>query len=326
MKLSDIYITKDYILERVSEEEIFEHFLGEEVIPFSKVYASPLRDDDSPGCKFFYTDVGGVLKFHDLSYSKQYNCFQFVQELTGKNYPETLKLIKNVLIDGKKQEIIKVDREKLIKERKEKKKPFQIKKRNYTKSELSFWSIGDLEISQNLLEDDEIYCTETYWENGYVVDNCRFTFAYFDQGTPLQIYFPRNKGTNRRRFSLSEERYFGGLQYLDFSKEYVFIIPKRKCSFYAKLFGINNVYILIERYIEKDLINFLKRKFKYVIYLYDNDRHGKSAAWLYRKTFEVDVATVPEGKDLTECIIEIKKDGMLDLIQQYQEQFNIEKL
>jgi len=320
MKFSTLLLTKDYILERVNEEEVFEYFLGEEVILYTKYYRNPLRNDTNPGCKFILGNLDGRVLFWDTSYNIFYNIFDFVKSIYGVSFYESLKIINELFIEQKEENFIKIDKRQFIKNKKEE-NPFKIKQREYNEKELSFWNVGGLEIDQKILNEHEIYCVETYWENEYVVDNCKMTFAYYDMGIPLQLYFPNNKKKGRRRFSLSQKRYWGGIKWVDFNKDYIFIIPKRKCSFYATQFGINNIYTLIERYTNDKLMDFLKQKFSTIIYLADNDRHGKSAAWMYRKLFNVEIAFIPEGKDFTECLELIGKNGIIDLINEYKSHY-----
>ena len=52
-------ITKDYLLERASQETYLEYYLG---IPVKKgLYRSPLRKDDKPTCSFYRNKNGDII-------------------------------------------------------------------------------------------------------------------------------------------------------------------------------------------------------------------------------------------------------------------------
>ncbi|MEG0773576.1 hypothetical protein [Clostridium sp.] len=63
--LEPITITKELILNRVSEETLMEHYLG---APVRKgLLKSPLRNDNKPTCAFFRNPKSGRLIFKDFA-------------------------------------------------------------------------------------------------------------------------------------------------------------------------------------------------------------------------------------------------------------------
>jgi len=83
---------KEKILEKISQEEIFQYYFPED-ISMSKSYTNPIRKDDtSPGCIFKY--LGDTLFFVDFAYEYTHmDCFRFIQELYGLSFKETLVII-----------------------------------------------------------------------------------------------------------------------------------------------------------------------------------------------------------------------------------------
>ena len=62
-------LTKDYILERVSEEEIMEFYMDIPVIDenfYGNSFRNPFRIDDFNTCNYYYDKKTGKLRFRDL--------------------------------------------------------------------------------------------------------------------------------------------------------------------------------------------------------------------------------------------------------------------
>jgi len=83
-------ITKEYILSRISEKEIFEYYLGIKAKP-NRLYRSPLRDDRHPTCSFSYR--GGRLRFRDWKESGDKDCFDIVAKMFGLDFGTALEKI-----------------------------------------------------------------------------------------------------------------------------------------------------------------------------------------------------------------------------------------
>lgn len=89
---SPVTITKEFILSRISDEQIFGYYFG----PFSpgKTYCSVLRPDRNPSISFFYSD-SGRLTYFDHARKEAYDCFDFVQELYKIGFTDCLRKIAN---------------------------------------------------------------------------------------------------------------------------------------------------------------------------------------------------------------------------------------
>lgn len=84
-------LTASNILELVSEEEIFRHYLGFD-FNLKTCYISKLRQDDvSPSLNFYYNRSGSIC-YKDFGHS-QGNCFTFVMNLYGITYKEALERV-----------------------------------------------------------------------------------------------------------------------------------------------------------------------------------------------------------------------------------------
>ena len=79
-------LTRKYILERISQEDIMEKYLGIQV-NFNELICSPLRVDPNPTCGFKYSQKG-VLRFRDFAGYFWGDCFDVVAYRLNQNYAE----------------------------------------------------------------------------------------------------------------------------------------------------------------------------------------------------------------------------------------------
>lgn len=74
----DITIDKDWLLSRVSEEDILEHYTGAKI--GGGHFRSPVRKDRNPTCSFRYGSDGRP-RFKDWASNTSYDCFDLVQAI-----------------------------------------------------------------------------------------------------------------------------------------------------------------------------------------------------------------------------------------------------
>jgi hypothetical protein len=86
-----INLTKEFILSKVSEEEIFEHY-GIKVQ--RGLFCSKIRNDKHPTVSF-YRNKSGRLIMHDFGDSSFIDCFAYVQIIFNTSYYMALQIIAN---------------------------------------------------------------------------------------------------------------------------------------------------------------------------------------------------------------------------------------
>ena len=89
-------VTKEFILTRLSEEEIFCYYLGIKEIS-KKLICSRLRTDNRPTCGF-YRNGKGDLYLHDFAIGEFYNCFSLVMAMFNVDFYSALRIIANVIL------------------------------------------------------------------------------------------------------------------------------------------------------------------------------------------------------------------------------------
>jgi hypothetical protein len=265
-------ITTEYILSKVSQEEIFERY-GVPVV--SHKFAPPefIRTPYNKTCSFFYKD--GRLVLQDFAY-KTFNCFDLVREKYKCSYFEALLIIANDF----GLQTTNIERKPLVKEysiETKEKVSYQICKKNFTESELEFWNLSDWKATQNVLNQYEIYSiSDLFINNNHFKGNLKDTFAYRLTQSDFQIYFPKSED-RAKRFRSSISIGIFGKKYL--RKEPIIICKSYKDFFYTRISGFNSVCVIRENYrFTQEEITYLKR-FSESIYIYfDADDTGYTNA------------------------------------------------
>ena len=92
LALQPTTISKELILNNVSEETLMEHYLG---IPVRKgLFKSPLRKDNQPTCSFYRNNKGELI-FHDFSGQFHGNFISVVMYKFQCSYGKALGIIAN---------------------------------------------------------------------------------------------------------------------------------------------------------------------------------------------------------------------------------------
>lgn len=312
-------ITRDTIEEELSEEEIFEFYLYP--VNFNTTYLNPFREDNHPDAKYYINKNSGTLYFIDPSWdNKHYSCYSVVMEIYKCTFQEALVHIYEDMIEGKETSfsIEKIKHERI---KKENISPtvLKIKSKHFTKEELEFWNIGGLVLTEQELNENGIYSVETLWENTLVHDNLKFCFAYIDNGIVVQIYFPLRKKGEGRRFINKSGYVFSNQNKIKDEKDVFVLTKSNKCRMYLNKFGIPSEYNINEAVLlDSKIYGRLKKEYKHIFSLFDNDRQGKHAAWKHRKEYGITPLFIPKeyGKDFSEMVKNIGYQSVIDLIEE----------
>ena len=311
-------ITLDYILEHLSEEEIFEEYLYP--VNFSKKYTNPFRIDKHPDCTY-YVSAKGVLYFVDNAWGKKhYNCFGACMAYYNCTFNQSLKHIYNDLILGKGKDDVSID---LASRRKERAvhhvSDIKIKVKPFTKKELEFWNVGGVFITEKELNSKGIYSVKTLWENTWVSEHLNMVFAYIEDGAITQIYYPlRKKG--QRRFINVGGFLIGNLNSIPENDEILVITKSKKDCFFLEQFGINSIYTVNEAItIDPTVFRGIEKRFKYIFTLMDKDRTGFRSAIRHKWEYNIPHLFVPEGKDFTSYLGIVGYQEVIDVINNFKE-------
>ena len=132
-------ITKEWVLDKVSEEHIFSYYFGDH-IQSGKLYRSKLRSDKNPTCSF-YKNRNKQVKYHDFATGDNFDCFQYVMKLYGQTFHQALmQIVNDFNLDplnqsNKSQPVQKYTVQ--VEERRE--TLIQIKPKAFSEQELKWW-------------------------------------------------------------------------------------------------------------------------------------------------------------------------------------------
>jgi hypothetical protein len=85
-----VNVTREFILSRVSEEQIFFYYFGR--FELGKVYPSKLRRDKNPSTGFYINKTGNII-YNDIATGEKNNCFTFVAKLFQITHRDALNKI-----------------------------------------------------------------------------------------------------------------------------------------------------------------------------------------------------------------------------------------
>lgn len=209
-------LTKDFVLSKISQEQIFEYYLGIKVDTNTLITAPPvLRPSDrTPTCSFYYSD-NGKLRFRDWAGYFWGDCFDvvgYVLREDSKSKRGFGLILDQICRDFRlhKYSDRNIDTGSTFDVRdaitKVKKKTFiTFKGRMWNQQDAEFWKAGN--ISSKLLEKARVYPCSYIWVNNNLIYNFNPkdpAYAYYFTENDIKIYFPLRK----------EYRFIGNTSYL----------------------------------------------------------------------------------------------------------------
>lgn len=261
-------ITLDYILSKVSEYDIYAHYLGQ--FKVGAIYNSPFRKDKNPSFGIYYSKRTKQLLFKDHGTGECGNIVKFVSLYTGlTNYNDILKDIVKQLnittdtkLDSSKQYI--PSSETVI----------GIVRQKFTPTDINYWS--QFNISEKTLKKFNVNSIKYYLCNGivkgiYKEDNPMYAYKVYNN---FKIYRPLADKYTKWRNNLTEYDIQGYAQ-LPSKGDTLIITKSMKDIMCLYEMGIPAISPSSEStFIPNDILEGLKKRFKRIIILFDRDNAG----------------------------------------------------
>lgn len=274
-------IDKDFILSRISQEQIFCYYLRLNQIG-KNLIVNVTRKDKHPTCGFYRTP-SNVLIMHDFATGEKLNCFNLVSKLYNCDYWKSLEIIANDFSLYKIKGLPK-NRGKIIKnhpkiEDKEMSK-IQIEVQDFSDLELKWW--GKYGITLDILKKFNVYSCKYVFLNDQVFaksqQHCPI-FGYYGKkyhGLELwRCYFP--KRTSYRFITNWPSKKIQGYDQLPKNGKLLVITKSMKDTMCLYSLGISSCSPNSEtQFISDTILEDLKKRFKYIVVLFDNDQTGIS--------------------------------------------------
>lgn len=294
-------ITKDYILKYVSQEAIFEKYLGIPV-QFDRLICSPLRKDKSPTCGFRYS-TSGALYLKDFSGHFWGNCFDMVMYLYNCSYNEALLIVaKDFDLDDATR---MVNRElyvgyDMFKVPIKHYKKISIKVRAFSEDDMAYWkSFG---IGKRVLRMYGVYPCENVFINDSVIYHYSKNdpaYAYRFGENEYKIYYP-SRSKSQGRFNTNTTAIQGYDQLPDEGSLLV-ITKSMKDVMLLRQWNISAIAPQSEAAdLPPELIKEMKSRFEKVVLLYDFDYAGVKFTNKARRRYNLPFIFLTNGKYGTE--------------------------
>lgn len=313
-------ITKQFILNNITEEDIFERFLGIKVV-YNTLVRNPLRDDKNPTASFKF--VNDRIQFRDWSEPFSRDCFNVVQFIYRCDYYKSLRIVASVfnLMEVPSDiPVINIDNIERMRNLSVKKTELRIKSIPFNKKHIEYWK--QFHIPVELLHKFNVVPISGYWLNGDYKPCSDIAFAYCFGGYNYKLYFPNRKAV---RF-LQNCTVIQGYNKLPEYGSHCVLTKSYKDVIALSMFGIigvacssETVLPTVEQY--SDLYN----RFDNMFYLGDNDYRGKRAAVNYKHSFNLDIILFPkdEPKDFTDNLKKYGINEMIDVIEELKNKYGI---
>ncbi len=175
-----IKLTKNLILSKITQEQIFYYYIGSEV-KHKKLFRSKLRTDRNVTCSI-YKNKNGDLIYKDFATDQHLNCFAYVMELFKCDYQKALHIIANDFNIISSSEV--KNKGKIIS------KDFKIKEKEFAKLQAEIKDFDELElkwwnkygITLETLKKFNVFSIKHVFLNGQIV-------AKSSQSCPIYGYY-----------------------------------------------------------------------------------------------------------------------------------------
>lgn len=262
-------LTKETVLRNRTPLELFAYYVPQFVEP-GKRFCSDLRKDNNPSCVIYERGL-----YVDYGTGKRYDIFSYLQEKYMCSFPEVLQIINNDFNLGLGDRPITAPVFFGIKERKE--VELKWKEIPFSKEGLTYYGNGA--ITKEILEMYWHKQLEGFWVNGKYF-NAKNQLCFLQpeirKGSWVhKIYMPNNpKG---RKFPASNDGgTIYGLRQLPDSGDLLFVTSSKKDIMALRGIGYYSISGTSESVnFTAELFDFLRPRFKKIIFLYNNDEQGR---------------------------------------------------
>ena len=265
-KLSDI--TLDWILSRVTEYDIYAHYLGQ--FKVGMIYNSPFRKDKNPSFGIFYSKRTKQLLFKDHGTGDCGNVIKFVSLYTGIiNYNDILldivdklKITSDTKLVSSKQYIASTET------------VIGVVRQDFTAEDINYWSQFNIHI--DTLKKFNVNSIKYYLCNGivkgiYKKENPMYAYKVYNN---FKIYRPLADKYTKWRNNLGQYD-IQGFKQLPKTDNLLIITKSLKDVMCLYEMGISAISPASEStFIPDDVLDNLKKRFKHILICFDRDTAG----------------------------------------------------
>lgn len=285
-----IELTTEFILKKVSEQQIYEYYLGEKVT--KEVTLCRFHKDKSPSMGF-YINRSGNIRFKCFACGTNGGVFDFVQNLLNLSFIDTLKHIIDNVVNIRARKIKKP----LIV------KPFEskgvyIEYRGWDLNDLKYWGKYYITLEElsffNVKPANRVFYLKDNKYSIWAVNTVSNPVYVYHYGNGCKVYRPLNPSSKGKWFQNTKSSDLQGLESLKLNSDIVFITSSLKDAIILYKLGYTAVAPGSENaLIDLDFINDLKSKNKTIILFNDSDTPGYNQSFKLSKIYEVNYIFIP---------------------------------
>lgn len=313
-------ITKQQLIQQIGEENIYTKYFGPWT--YNTSYHSVLREDQKKSTGFFLNNNGNII-YNDFACSKKYDCIAFVMKLYSLSYSGALtKIAADFNIQGEQINVQPIT----IQNKKPYRKAYNVHTTSFKAHHLAYWaqySITLAELQAANIHAVDGFTINKFDENDQLISSYNsphtndLKFVYiFDEPNgekSIKIYMPYNK--DYKWFGNVSLTTIFGIDDLTYKTDTLIITKSVKDTLILKKYFTDVVGLQNESpfSIEKDVISYLCKKYKYVYFWFDTDRPGLQAVNYYYKTYNIiPILIGNKNKSLWQNLTAAKKNTIKD--------------
>ena len=313
-------ICLDDILNKVSEVDILNHYLGISTLPI--LINSPFRQDKNPSVSIFINRNNNVI-FKDFGTHKSYNLWSFLEDYWCCNYEEVLNRLNKDLNNIKNiTGTLKVTH---YKQYIHKSSKLEVTIREWRDYDLQYWeSYG---ISLDWLKFGRVYPISYIFINGNRFPAEKHAYVYIekkDGNITMKVYQPFSK--RMKWLSKHDNSVWDLWDKLPQKGNKLIITSSRKDALciWANT-GIPAISLQGEGYIPKEhVVQQLKERFEVIYVLYDNDfnsdiNNGRNFGEVLSRKFnlrQIEIPTEWKSKDTSDLCFNWGKEIVKQVIEE----------
>tara|TARA_R110002020_G_scaffold85441_3_gene210912 strand:+ start:3703 stop:4647 length:945 start_codon:yes stop_codon:yes gene_type:complete len=302
-------LTKEIVLSKINELDIFNLFSEEEIYP-NVTICSPLRIDNRPS--FVVLKSYKKLIWFDFKFGHTGDVFDFVMLKCKCNFKEALvKIIDRV---NKGYTPIKCEEDSISNYKKELISFYT----PFTEKDKEFWQ--SFNISRKTLTYFNCTAISKYTLDGYTFNSDNLAYKY-KVGNRIKLYQPFSK--DYKYFGNTNKNSIQGYEFMNFSKSDLYIVASYKEIMIMHELGFTAIAPNSESSLfKKEIMEYLHSKFTRIYVLFDWDDAGKAASLKYHNYYNnLELINIPkstEEKDLSDYSKKYGLQETLKLIKKWQ--------
>lgn len=318
---ANLPITKEWILEKISDEDIFKRYCTNYNGDMNSSFKSDFYRDNNPSCRM-YINQNQQLCYKDFGTGEHYDCFSYVMKKYNVTFTEALNIITNdfnlrkIKIDVDFRALISNDL--LVNSPKSplyvhNKSDIQVVYRGYNEVDIKYW--GQYAITPVILLEYNVFaCKEVYLikdnqvKLNYTYSPSNPIYAYkFENADRLsyKIYRPYADKKGKWLFNGTKND-VEGFDQLDLLGDVLILTKSMKDVMCMRVLGYNAISLQGEHNkIDEDFLNRIMKRYNKIYILYDNDESGILATKNIQKVWNIPELFIPlqsSCKDLSDYI------------------------